>query len=102
MFPVAPISAVTTSGVVPPNSDTEIAVLAPRWWMKAFGMLHPLLTVSAIVATANRWVLDAVGGAVVVGAGFGLTYVLSGPRAVMSPAAGAVDLPRDYAIRDGR
>jgi hypothetical protein len=58
-----------------------IAVLAPRWWMKALGMLHPLFTVSAIVATANHWVLDAVGGAVVVGAGFGLTYVLQGPRA---------------------
>jgi hypothetical protein len=49
--------------------------------MKALGMLHPLFTVSAIVATANHWVLDAVGGAVVVGAGFGLTYVLQGPRA---------------------
>jgi hypothetical protein len=58
-----------------------IAVLAPKWWMKALGLLHPLFTLSAIVATANHWVLDAVGGAVVVGAGFGLTYLLSGPRA---------------------
>ncbi|MGX5182259.1 bifunctional glycosyltransferase 87/phosphatase PAP2 family protein [Streptomyces avermitilis] len=63
-----------------------IAVLAPRWWMKALGLLHPLFTVTAIVATANHWVLDAVGGAVVVGAGFGLTYVLSGPRAVVTDA----------------
>jgi PAP2 superfamily/Glycosyltransferase family 87 len=59
-----------------------IAVVAPRWWMKALGLLHPLFTVSAIVATANHWVLDAVGGAVVVGAGFGLAHVLTGPRAV--------------------
>ncbi|MFB7930410.1 phosphatase PAP2 family protein [Streptomyces sp. NPDC056039] len=58
-----------------------IAVLAPRWWMKALGLLHPLLTGTAIVVTANHWVLDAAGGAVVVGAGFGLTYLLSGPRA---------------------
>ncbi|MET7910518.1 bifunctional glycosyltransferase 87/phosphatase PAP2 family protein [Streptomyces avermitilis] len=63
-----------------------IAVLAPRWWMKALGLLHPLFTVTAIVATANHWVLDAVGGAVVVGAGFGLTYVLSGPRAAVPDA----------------
>ncbi|MGW7042283.1 bifunctional glycosyltransferase 87/phosphatase PAP2 family protein [Streptomyces avermitilis] len=63
-----------------------IAVLAPRWWMKALGLLHPLFTVTAIVATANHWVLDAVGGAVVVGAGFGLTYVLSGPRSVVADA----------------
>ncbi|MFJ8712365.1 phosphatase PAP2 family protein [Streptomyces violaceus] len=58
-----------------------IAVLARRWWTKALGLLHPLLTGSAIVVTANHWVLDAAGGAVVVGAGFALTYLLSGPRA---------------------
>ncbi|MFE9447959.1 bifunctional glycosyltransferase 87/phosphatase PAP2 family protein [Streptomyces sp. NPDC006739] len=58
-----------------------IAVIAPRWWMKALGLLHPLLTVSAIVVTGNHWVLDAVGGAAVVGAGFALAYVFQGPRA---------------------
>ncbi|MGW3492134.1 bifunctional glycosyltransferase 87/phosphatase PAP2 family protein [Streptomyces sp. NPDC001020] len=58
-----------------------IAILAPRWWMKALGLLHPLCTVSVIVATGNHWVLDAVGGAVVVGAGFGLTCLFQGPRA---------------------
>ncbi|QJS12216.1 DUF2029 domain-containing protein [Streptomyces argyrophyllae] len=57
-----------------------IAVIAPRWWMKALGLLHPLFTVSAIVATGNHWVLDAVGGAVVVSAGFALSYALQGPR----------------------
>ncbi|MGP4048031.1 bifunctional glycosyltransferase 87/phosphatase PAP2 family protein [Streptomyces sp. 2A115] len=57
-----------------------IAILAPKWWMKALGLLHPLFTVSAIVATANHWILDAAGGAAVVGAGFTLTYLLQGPR----------------------
>ncbi|MFD4633807.1 bifunctional glycosyltransferase 87/phosphatase PAP2 family protein [Streptomyces sp. NPDC058284] len=57
-----------------------IAVIAPRWWMKALGLIHPFFTVSAIVGTGNHWVLDAVGGATVVGVGFGLTYLLSGPR----------------------
>ncbi|MEU8693326.1 bifunctional glycosyltransferase 87/phosphatase PAP2 family protein [Streptomyces sp. NPDC048665] len=57
-----------------------IAVIAPKRWMKVLGLLHPLLTVSAIIATGNHWVLDAIGGAVVVGAGFGLSYVLQGPR----------------------
>ncbi|WP_376772463.1 bifunctional glycosyltransferase 87/phosphatase PAP2 family protein [Streptomyces fulvorobeus] len=59
-----------------------IVMLAPKMWMKALGLLHPLFTVCAIVATGNHWVLDAAGGAVVVGLGFGLTYVLSGPRAL--------------------
>jgi hypothetical protein len=62
-----------------------IVVLAPRLWMKLLGLLHPLFTVCAIVATANHWVLDAVGGAAVVGAGFGLTYLLAGPRKLLPP-----------------
>ncbi|MFJ9242835.1 bifunctional glycosyltransferase 87/phosphatase PAP2 family protein [Streptomyces sp. NPDC101776] len=58
-----------------------IFALAPKWWMKALGLLHPFFTVSAIVATGNHWVLDAVGGGAVVAAGFGLAYVFQGPRA---------------------
>ncbi|WP_037854142.1 bifunctional glycosyltransferase 87/phosphatase PAP2 family protein [Streptomyces sp. NRRL S-340] len=72
-----------------------IAVVAPRWWMKALGLLHPLFTVCAIVGTANHWVLDAVGGAAVVGAGFALTCLLSGPRAAAEPRpARAAEEPR--------
>ncbi|MFF4831490.1 bifunctional glycosyltransferase 87/phosphatase PAP2 family protein [Streptomyces sp. NPDC001315] len=66
-----------------------IAIVAPKWWMKALGLLHPFFTVSAIVATGNHWVLDAVGGATVVGAGFGLSYVFQGPRARTVTAAAA-------------
>lgn len=36
-----------------------ITVLAPKWWMKILGLLHPLFTVSAIIVTANHWVLDS-------------------------------------------
>ncbi|MFI5792190.1 phosphatase PAP2 family protein [Streptomyces sp. NPDC051677] len=66
-----------------------IAIVAPKWWMKALGLLHPLFTVSAIVATGNHWVLDAVGGAAVVGGGFGLSYLLMGPRARFATATAA-------------
>ncbi|MEU6420143.1 bifunctional glycosyltransferase 87/phosphatase PAP2 family protein [Streptomyces spiralis] len=78
-----------------------IAIVAPRWWMKALGLLHPLFTVSAIVATGNHWVLDAVGGAVVVCTGFGLTYLLQGPRGRTVTAAAELGseaaVPRDRA-----
>ncbi|KUN85987.1 hypothetical protein AQJ66_12165 [Streptomyces bungoensis] len=57
-------------------------IVALWWWLKALGVLHPLFTASAIVATANHGVLDAAGGAAVVGAGFALTRLLSGPRVV--------------------
>ncbi|QKW10705.1 phosphatase PAP2 family protein [Streptomyces sp. NA04227] len=63
-----------------------IVALAPKWWMKALGTLHPLFTVSAIVATANHWIMDAVGGAVAVATGFALVYFLSGPRPRTTPA----------------
>ncbi|WP_069768998.1 bifunctional glycosyltransferase 87/phosphatase PAP2 family protein [Streptomyces sp. LUP30] len=65
-----------------------IAIVARSRWTKSLGLLHPLFTVSAIVATGNHWVLDAAGGAAVVCAGFGLSYVLMGPRArSATPAA---------------
>jgi membrane-associated phospholipid phosphatase len=76
-----------------------IAVLASRWWMKALGLLHPLLTALSIVATANHWVLDAAGGAVVVAAGFGLTYLLSGPRAATAATTERERTPARNAVR---
>ncbi|MFI9061670.1 bifunctional glycosyltransferase 87/phosphatase PAP2 family protein [Streptomyces sp. NPDC053429] len=71
-----------------------IIVLAPKTWQKLLGALHPLITVCAIVATANHWVLDAVGGALVVTAGFALVYVLSGPRGALAPADVGLTMPR--------
>jgi membrane-associated phospholipid phosphatase len=67
--------------------------------MKALGLLHPLLTGVSIVATGNHWVLDAAGGAVVVAAGFGLTYLLSGPRAATAAAAGRERTPTRKTVR---
>ncbi|GLW51367.1 membrane protein [Streptomyces sp. NBRC 14336] len=58
-----------------------IAIVAPRMWMKLLGLLHPFFTLTAIVVTGNHWLLDAAGGAAAVGIGFGLTYLLQGPRA---------------------
>ncbi|WP_335932100.1 bifunctional glycosyltransferase 87/phosphatase PAP2 family protein [Streptomyces sp. PTD5-9] len=72
-----------------------VVMLAPKTWMKALGLLHPLFTVSAIIATANHWVLDAVGGATVVALGFGLTYALAGPRKLRLPTVPAAAKPLD-------
>jgi hypothetical protein len=40
-----------------------------RWWTKALAVLYPFATLFAIVVTANHFFLDAVGGAVILGAG---------------------------------
>ncbi|WUC83679.1 phosphatase PAP2 family protein [Streptomyces sp. NBC_00536] len=71
-----------------------IVVLAPKGWQKLLGALHPVITVCAIVSTANHWVLDAVGGAVVVSAGFGLVYALSGPRGGAALPVSGLAVPR--------
>jgi hypothetical protein len=77
-----------------------IAVIAPKWWMKGLGLLHPFFTVSAIVGTGNHWVLDAVGGAVVVAGGFGLSYLFQGPRGRMVAGVAEADEERVPARRD--
>lgn len=77
-----------------------IAIIAPKWWMKALGLLHPFFTASAIVATGNHWVLDAVGGAAVVAGGFGLSYLFQGPRARAAVAASEADGQREL-VKDG-
>jgi hypothetical protein len=76
-----------------------IAIVVPGRWMKALGLLHPFFTVCAIVGTGNHWVLDAAGGAAVVGAGFGITYLLTGPRARTENGADANDGTADRVRR---
>ncbi|MDT0454039.1 bifunctional glycosyltransferase 87/phosphatase PAP2 family protein [Streptomyces hesseae] len=62
----------------------------PKAWTRWLGMLYPLMTFSVIVGTANHYVLDAVGGALVVAAGFGIQYVLTGPgRVALAAIPGA-------------
>ncbi|QIJ62325.1 bifunctional glycosyltransferase 87/phosphatase PAP2 family protein [Streptomyces sp. JB150] len=63
-----------------------VVVVTRRWWVRVLGLLHPLFTGMAIVATGNHWVLDAAGGAAAVLAGCGLVHVLQGPRGVTVPA----------------
>ncbi|MFI9200592.1 bifunctional glycosyltransferase 87/phosphatase PAP2 family protein [Streptomyces sp. NPDC053048] len=59
-----------------------IAAVAPKRWTRWLGMLYPLLTFSVILGTANHYVLDAVGGALVVASGFAIQYALTGPGRV--------------------
>ncbi|WP_030545126.1 phosphatase PAP2 family protein [Streptomyces albus] len=51
-----------------------IVMLAPALWAKVLGWLYPPLTLLVIVATANHFWLDAVGGVLCLGAGYGLSY----------------------------
>jgi len=58
---------------------------ARRMWLRVLGLLYPLFTVTVIIATANHFILDAVGGAVVLAAGYGFQRLLSGHGAYSPP-----------------
>jgi len=45
--------------------------LVRRKWVKALLALYPLTIIFCIVVTANHWILDAVGGWIVLGVGYG-------------------------------
>lgn len=61
---------------------------ARRRWTKALAIAYPFLTLTVIVATANHFILDAVGGLVIVGAGYliGLGFERLGRRSAKPEA----------------
>lgn len=63
-----------------------IWVCARRTWVRALGLAYPLATLTVIVGTANHFLLDAVGGALVVALAFGVQYLLSGHGAFAAPS----------------
>ena len=62
-------------------SAWSVLVLWPaagdRAWAKALLVAYPLATLFAIIVTANHFWLDAVGGAAVLGAGYGVASLLT-------------------------
>ena len=49
-------------------SALALAPVVRRSWVRALVLLYPIMTTFAIVVTANHWILDAVGGWVVLAA----------------------------------
>ncbi len=51
-----------------------------RWWARTLIVLYPLVTLIAVVVTANHFILDGVGGVVVLGVGWLIAAGLDRPR----------------------
>ena len=49
------------------------------------GLLYPVFTLLVIIGTANHYIIDAVGGALIVALAFGIQAVLSGHGAYTPP-----------------
>jgi PAP2 superfamily protein len=65
-------------------------MLSGRWWIRALGLLYPVVTFFVIIGTANHYTLDAAGGVVALLCGFAIQRLLTG-RHVYGP--GVEDIP---------
>jgi hypothetical protein len=66
---------------------------ARRTWVRLLGLLYPVATLIVIVGTANHFIIDAVGGAIAIGIGFAVQWLLSAHGSFRPP----VDAP-DFGI----
>jgi PAP2 superfamily len=57
-------------------SALALLPLVRRRWLKVLVCLYPFATIFAIVVTANHWILDAIGGWVVLALGYGASVLL--------------------------
>lgn len=58
---------------------------ARQAWVRAAGLCYPVGTFVVVIGTANHFVVDAIGGAVALAAGFALQYLLAGHTRVGQP-----------------
>ncbi|UGQ08977.1 phosphatase PAP2 family protein [Yinghuangia sp. ASG 101] len=70
-----------------------ILFMAPKVWMKVLGVAYPLTTTFVVMATANHYILDAVGGAAVISVGLGVQYALTGRNPFRDVEPPPVDEP---------
>jgi hypothetical protein len=63
----------------------SIFMCARTRWIRLLALGYPILTLIVIVATANHYLIDAVGGAVILAVGFSIQALLSGHGAYTPP-----------------
>lgn len=63
----------------------SVFMCARAVWARALGLLYPVFTLMVIIGTANHYLVDALGGALVVALAFGIQAVLSGHGAYTPP-----------------
>jgi hypothetical protein len=48
-----------------------------RWWTRALAIAYPIVTLLVVVVTANHFVLDAVGGLLILAGGYAIARPLT-------------------------
>jgi hypothetical protein len=85
-------------------SGLTIYALARVPWVRVLGLLYPVLTLVVIVATANHFWMDAVGGLLCLAFGWTVATYWYGPAAVPRPGLRrpAAALPEQASAEPGR
>ena len=88
--------------------SVAVFYLAKPLWLRVLAVVYPLGTVMVIVGTANHFIIDAVGGLIVVAAGFVVQWLMSGHpahRPAPSPEGASAEPPsrdrRLFPLRPG-
>jgi hypothetical protein len=63
----------------------SVFMCARLMWVRLLGLLYPVFTLIVIIATANHYLVDAIGGALIVMIAFGIQAVFSGHGAYTPP-----------------
>ncbi len=71
---------------------------ARRKWVRWLGVLYPVLTLLVIVATANHFIIDALGGIAIVAGGYGIARVIETWRERRLAATQDDDTSRDILV----
>ena len=64
----------------------------PNMWIKVLGVLYPALTLMAITVTANHYIMDAIGGALLIGVSFAAMELVIRRRLFLAGAVGRLRL----------
>ena len=68
----------------------SLFLCARRTWVRLLGLAYPVATFIVVIGTANHFVVDAIGGAIVLVGGYTIARLVSGAP-VYSPAPSAAD-----------
>jgi membrane-associated phospholipid phosphatase len=68
--------------------------MSPRRWVRALAVLYPMVTAFAVIATGNHFLLDILGGLLVMALSVGIVQLLGRHRASRRRRLGGLAEPR--------
>jgi membrane-associated phospholipid phosphatase len=74
----------------------------PNVWVKILGVIYPVLTLVAITVTANHYIMDAIGGGLLIAASFAVMELVNRRRRFLPKALQDLRLPWQRRLQSRR